>query len=233
MARVMIKLSGEVLGGENGFGADGTALLSLCDQIAKIVEKGVEVAIVVGGGNFWRFRDNKDLEIPRSASDTLGMMATIMNARLLAEALISRGVEASALAAHGNFYFVEPFTPSRGKFLLEKGKVVVCGGGTGNPYFTTDSAAALRALELECDVLLKGTKVDGVYDKDPIKHDDAEFFEDLTYDEVLKRELGVMDLTAITLCKENELPVRVFDVTETGNIVKAATGKTIGTLIHI
>lgn len=231
--RVLIKLSGEVLGGKDGLGADGEALLHFAKEIQSVVEKGVQVAIVVGGGNFWRYRDNADLNIPRASSDAIGMMATIMNARLLAEALMSLGVHANALAAHStDSYFAEPYVPLRGIQLLKRGDhVVVCGGGTGNPYFTTDSTAALRALELGCDVLLKATKVDGVYDKDPMEHEDAQFFEKLTYDEVLSRGLKVMDLTAITLCKENDLPVRVFNVMEPGNILKAALGESIGSLI--
>ncbi|MBI5728431.1 MAG: UMP kinase, partial [Candidatus Magasanikbacteria bacterium] len=169
--------------------------------------------------------------IPRSASDAIGMMATIMNARLLAEALRSIGVKAHALAAHGEFYYAEPYTPDRGRQLLDRKEVVICGGGTGNPFFTTDTAAALRALELDCDVLMKATKDDGVYDKDPMKSKNAKFFSKISYDEVLKRELEVMDLTSIVLCKENKLPVHVFNLTKTGNMRLAVKGKKIGTLI--
>ena len=197
----MLKISGEVLGGPDGTGADAKALLALCEEIKKIRKKRIEVAIVVGGGNFWRYRDNKKLKISRSASDTIGMMATIMNARLLAEALMSLGVKARAMAPHSHVYFAEPYEPSRGKEILKRGEVVICGGGTGNPYFTTDSAAALRALELDCDVLLKATKVDGIYDKDPVKHKGAKFFAKISYDEVLRRGLGGMDLTAIVLSR--------------------------------
>lgn len=229
--RVMLKISGEVLGGPDGIGADGKALLTLCEEIKKIRKKKVQVAIVVGGGNFWRYRDNKKLAIPRTASDTIGMMATIMNARLIAEALESIGVPAKAMAPHGDFYFVEPYEIGRGKKLLARGEVVVCGGGTGNPYFTTDSSAALRALELNCDVLLKATKVDGVYDKDPVKNKSAKFFAKISYDEVLKRGLEVIDLTAIVLCKGNGLPVRVFNLQKSGNLLKAASSNKIGSLI--
>lgn len=229
--RIMLKISGEVIGGADGQGADAAALLVLCQEVKTLVKAKVQVAIVVGGGNFWRFRDNQKIKIARSDSDTIGMMATIMNARLLQDALRSIGVKASALAPHVSFYFAEPFTAGRGKELLERGEVVICGGGTGNPYFTTDSAAALRALELECDVLMKATKVDGVYDSDPVKNKSAKFFEKITYDEVLKRRLEVMDLNAIVLAKENGLPVQVFNLRKSGNLLKAAKGKKVGTLV--
>lgn len=219
-----------MISGPDGVGADGAALAALAEEIKTIVKKKVELAIVVGGGNFWRYRDNKKLVIPRSASDSIGMLATMMNARLLQEALTSVGVKARALAAHGDAYFVEQYSPNRGKELLAEKYVVICSGGTGNPYFTTDSAAAVRALELECDVLLKDTKVEGIYDCDPLKHKNAKFFPKISYAEVLKRELGIMDLTAIVLCKENKLPVHVFQG-KRGNLLKAVSGKKIGSLI--
>ncbi|MEK9166864.1 MAG: UMP kinase [Patescibacteria group bacterium] len=230
MKRIMLKISGEVLGSAEG-GIDPDALLTLCNEIKAIVKSKVQVAIVVGGGNFWRFRDNKKIKISRADSDTIGMMATIMNARVLQDALRSIGVKANALAPHVSFYFAEPFVASRGIGLLERGEVVICGGGTGNPYFTTDSAAALRALELNCDVLMKATKVDGVYDSDPVKNPKAKFFDKISYDEVLKRGLEVMDLNAIVLAKENGLKVQVFNLKKSGNLLKAVKGKKIGTLI--
>lgn len=229
--RILLKVSGEVLGGKDGVGADFEAIMGICKQIKDVTRSGVQVAIVVGGGNFWRFRDNKKMKIPRSSSDAIGMMATIMNARLLSEALNSFGVKASALAPHSDFYFAEPYCPSRGKTLLSNKEVVICGGGTGNPFFTTDTSAALRALELECDVLIKATKVDGIYDKDPVKHKNAKFFASISYDDVIKRELEVMDLTSITLCKENRLPVHVFNFLVPGNLLKVVKGKKIGSLI--
>lgn len=230
MKRILLKISGEVMGGAEG-GADGAAVARLCKEIAAVRDTGVQLAIVVGGGNFWRFRDNAELEIPRESSDAIGMMATIMNARLLQDALRSHGVPAQAMAMHADFYFAEPYVPNRGKSLLDQGKVVICGGGTGNPYFTTDSTAALRALELDCEVLMKATKVDGVYSDDPVANPEAEFFADISYDEVLKRELKVMDLTAIVLCKENDMPVRVFNLQEAGNLAAAARGESVGTLV--
>ncbi len=219
-----------MLAGSDGVGADGAALVALAEEIKGLVKKKLEVAIVVGGGNFWRYRDNRKLKMPRSASDAVGMLATIMNGRLLQEALTSVGVAAHLLSAHGEFYFAAPYVPYHGIALLKHGDVVICAGGTGNPYFTTDTAAALRALELECDVLLKDTKVEGVYDCDPTKHKNAKFFPKISYDEVLKRELGIMDLTAIVLCKENGLPVHVFQG-KRGNLLKAAMGQKIGTII--
>ncbi|MFA4815189.1 MAG: UMP kinase [Candidatus Gracilibacteria bacterium] len=235
--RVLIKVSGERFAeqGQTGFcpgkqGVDAAAVLTLAQDIKALWKKKIQVAIVVGGGNFWRYRDNKKLTISRTASDAIGMLATMMNTRLLQEALESVGVPAHSLSAHGNFYFTEPYAPSRGQKLLSENRVVICGGGTGNAYFTTDTAAALRALELNCDVLLKATQVLGVYDKDPMKHKNARLFSKISYAEVLKRELQVMDLSAILLCKDNGLPVLVFQG-KPGNLLKAATGKKIGSLI--
>lgn len=230
MKRIMLKISGEVLGSADG-GIDSDALYKLCEEIKGLSKAKVQVAIVVGGGNFWRFRDNKKLKISRADSDAIGMMATVMNARLLQDALNWMGVKAGALAPHVSSYFAEPYSPARGKELLAEGAVVICGGGTGNPYFTTDSAAALRALELDCDVLMKATKVDGVYDKDPMKSKNAKFFDRISYDEVLRRKLEVMDLNAVVLAKENGLKVRVFNLRKSGNLLKAVKGQKIGTLI--
>lgn len=218
----MLKISGEVIG-EN--------LPALCKEIKEVHKKGFQIAIVVGGGNFWRYRDNKNIKISRVASDTIGLMATIMNARLLKEALMSLGLKAQALAPHCDGYFVDSYSPAKAIEFLSRKEIVICGGGTGNPFFTTDTAAALRALELECDVFMKATKVDGVYDKDPVKNKSAKFFAKLTYDEVLKRNLEIMDLTAITVCKENKLPVHVFNLQKAGNLLKAVRVKKIGTII--
>ena len=226
----MLKVSGEHLAGKDGVGADGAALKVLAEEIRILVKKKIQVAVVVGGGNFWRFRDNSGLRLARSVSDSVGMLATMMNARLLTEALNQTGVKAFALATHADGYYAYNYSPELGKKILNDGGVVICAGGTGNPYFTTDSAAALRALELQCAVLLKDTKVEGVYDKDPLKHKNAKFFPKISYAEVLKRELQIMDQTAIVLCKENGLPVLVFQG-KRGNLLKAASGKKIGTLI--
>lgn len=229
--RILLKISGEVLAGPDGSGADGKALMEVATEIQSLVKKNIQVAIVVGGGNFWRYRDNKSLDIPRSTSDAVGMLATMMNGRLLVEALRSLKVEARVLSAHGDFYFAEPYVPEFGRRCLDRGEVVVCAGGTGNPYFTTDSAAALRALELDCDELLKGTQVDGVYDCDPKKNKKAKFLAKLSYQKVLDLGLEVMDLTAIVLCKDNGLPIRVFNGHVKGNLLKVVQGKSIGSLI--
>ncbi|MFT7183883.1 MAG: uridylate kinase [Oceanicoccus sp.] len=229
--RILLKISGEVLGGKDGVGADGAALEVLGKQIKAILKDGLQVAIVLGGGNFWRYRDNSSLSIPRTASDALGMMAATMNARLFTEVLKAMGVEARCMAAHGNFYFADPYSPDLARSYLDKGEVVVCGGGTGNPYFTTDTTGALRALELKCEVMMKATKVDGIYDSDPVANPHAKFFETISYDEVLERELGVMDLSAVVLCKENKLPVRVFNINADNAILRAASGEPIGSLI--
>jgi len=229
--RILFKLSGEVLGGEEGVGADGAALEMMAKQIKAVRKDGHEVAIVLGGGNFWRFRDNASLNIPRTASDAIGMMAATMNARLFTEALKAVGVPARCLAAHGNYYFAEPYSPGAGLEAMARGEVVVCGGGTGNPYFTTDTTGVVRALELQCDEMMKATKVDGIYDSDPMANPDAIFFEKITYDEVLEKELRVMDLSAVVLSKENGLPVRVFNINAENAILRAASGESIGSLI--
>ena len=229
--RILLKISGEVLGGEEGVGADGAALELLAKQIKALRKDGIEVAIVLGGGNFWRYRDNSDLSIPRTASDALGMMAATMNARLFTEVLKAIDVDARCMAAHGNFYFAEPYSPDFARNCMDQGAVVVCGGGTGNPYFTTDTTGALRALELNCEVMMKATKVDGIYDCDPVANPHAKFFDKISYDEVLERELSVMDLSAVVLCKENQLPVRVFNINAENAILRAASGESIGSLI--
>jgi uridylate kinase len=230
--RVMIKLSGESLSDHQESGVSAPVLKALCSDLIALQKTGLQMALVLGGGNLWRYRDNKELPLSRPTSDALGMMATIMNARLLQDALREMGAMAHALAPHGEFYFVEPYTPGRGQELLNRGSIVICGGGTGNPYFTTDTAAALRALELNCEVLLKATKVDGVYDSDPEKNPSAQRFEKISYSEVLQRGLEVMDLTAITLCKENNLPVRVFNGVKPGALREAILSGAEGTLIH-
>lgn len=230
--RVMLKLSGEVLGGADGVGADPEAVMAIAKELKKLVKSKIQLAIVVGGGNFWRFRDNKTLPLHRTDSDAVGMMASVMNACVLKGALEHLKVKAHVLAPHITFYNGEPYAPARGRELLARGEVVICGGGTGNPFFTTDTTAALRALELDCEVLLKATKVDGVYSADPMKNKKAKFFKEISYDEVLKRELGVMDLNSIVLCKENGLPLRVFSLQKSGNLLKAVKSKSIGSLIH-
>lgn len=229
--RVLLKLSGEVLEGNKGNGIDFKVLNSLCEEIVKVKKMGVEIAIVIGGGNFWRYRDFKDSGIDRVHSDYMGMMATIMNSLALRDGFKKYKVDARALSAFSMPVVAEEYLRDRGLNYLDKGKIVICAGGTGSPFFTTDSAAALRALELNCDVFLKATKVDYVYDKDPVKYKNAKSFKTLSYQEVLKRELEVMDLSAVSLCSNNKMPVVVFNLTKKGNIARVIKGEKVGTII--
>lgn len=229
--RVMLKLSGEVLLGEHESGIDFKILGLLCDEIAEIVKTGVQVVIVIGAGNIWRFKDNVESGIDRVSSDYMGMMATIMNAVAMQSSLESKGIFTRVCSALNIPQVAEPYLRRRAVRHLEKARVVICAGGTGNPYFTTDTAATLRALELNCEVLLKATKVDGVYDKDPVKNTDAVKFDSLSFNEVLSRNLEVMDSAAIALCKDSKLPIVVFNLNQRGNMLKAVRGEKIGTLI--
>jgi uridylate kinase len=229
--RIMLKLSGEVLSGTSDYGIDKPTLTDIAKQVAE-VSRIAEVMVVVGGGNIWRYRDTKESGIERTVSDAMGMLATIMNSVALQSALESQGCETRVLSAIDIPQLAEAFIKRRAQRHLEKGRIVICGGGTGNPYFTTDSAAALRALELQCDVLLKGTNVDGIYDKDPHTNKNAKKFEQLTYRQALEARLQVMDQAAFSLCQEQELPIVVFDFFKKGNLLKAAKGEKIGTLVH-
>jgi len=227
----MLKLSGEVLEGKNGSGIDFEVVRKLVKEIVAVKKLGVKIAIVIGGGNIWRFRDFQDSGLDRVVSDYMGMLATIMNAMAMEDQLRKVGVKARALSAISMPTVTESYIRAKALDYFEKGTVILCAGGTGSPYFTTDSAAALRALELDCDVLLKATKVDFVYDKDPKKYKDAKKFENLSYHEMLKRELLVMDLSAVSLCMEKKLPIIVFNLHRDGNIMRAIFGEKIGTLI--
>jgi len=228
--RIMLKLSGEVFFGKGEYGIDKPALDDIARQVAEIA-KLTQVVLVVGGGNIWRYRDTKDSGIERTVSDAMGMLATIMNSVALQSALEEHGAHTRVLSAVDIPQLAEPFIRRKAMRHIEKGRVVICAGGTGNPYFTTDSAAALRALELSCDVLLKGTNVDGIYDKDPHKFKDAVKYETLTYQEALESHLQVMDQAAFSLCQEQNLPIVVFNFQEKGNLLKAAKGEKIGTLV--
>lgn len=228
--RILLKLSGEVLEGDKGAGIDFKTVDALCKEIAEVKKMGVEIAIVVGGGNFWRYRDFKDSSLDRVKSDYMGMLATVMNSIALADGFQKYDIEAKALSAI-DMPAVEKYNSSGGRDLLSEGKIVVCAGGTGNPFFTTDTASALRALELECEVFLKATKVDYVYDKDPMKFSDAKTLKEISYLEVLERGLEVIDLSAIALCRDNKLPVYVFNLTKKGNIAKVVKGEEVGSLI--
>ncbi len=226
--RVLIKLSGEALAGEKGFGLDYPTVLEICKNIKAAHDLGAEIGIVVGGGNFWRGRSSGDME--RTRADQIGMLATVMNALSVADALEHLGVEVRVQAALQMQQVAEPYIRNRATRHLEKGRVVIFACGTGNPFFSTDTAAALRAAEINADIIFKATMVDGVYDKDPKKYDDAVKYDTLTFTQVLNDQLNVMDMTAATMCRDNKLPILVFDMAD-GNIVKAIKGETIGTLV--
>ncbi|EDM77060.1 uridylate kinase [Plesiocystis pacifica SIR-1] len=229
--RITLKLSGEALQGKQGFGIDPEVLGTIAQQLAEVVYLGVEVALVIGGGNIFRGLKASAKGMDRTSADYMGMLATVMNAVAMQDALERLGVVTRVLSAIEMKEIAEPYIRRRASRHLEKGRVVIFAAGTGNPYFTTDTAAALRAMEVNSEVLLKATKVDGVYDKDPMKFDDAVRFERLSYLEVLSRSLHVMDATAISLCRENDLPIVVFDMLSPGNICRVVCGDPLGTLV--
>jgi len=228
--RVLIKLSGEALGDETGRGIDNEKIEKVSDQIIKLVDEGVECAIVVGAGNFWRGRYGKEY-IERTTSDYMGMLATTLNALALQSILEAKGKQARLQTAIEMREVAEPYIRRKAMRHFEKGRIVIFACGTGNPYFTTDTAAALRAVEVECDAILLAKNVDGVYDKDPKQFDDAVKFDFLTYMDVIAKGLKVMDTTAITLCMENNIPIISFALNEESSILKAANGEKIGTII--
>ena len=227
--RVMLKLSGEALAGENGFGIDFNIAMNIAKAVKELVDMGIEVGAVVGGGNIWRGRSGEGMD--RTTADYMGMLATSINALALQDSLESLGVDTRVQTAIEMKEIAEPYIRRRAMRHLEKGRVVIFGAGTGNPYFSTDTAAALRAAEIEADVILLAKKVDGVYDKDPHKYDDAKKYDELSYIEVLEQGLQVMDSTATSLCMDNEIPILVFGLDEPGNIQKAISGEKIGTLV--
>lgn len=229
--RVLLKLSGEALAGSVGHGIDPEILTSLAQQIKLIRENATEVAIVIGGGNIHRGVAGATIGMDRTSSDHMGMLATVINSIALQDSLERNDVQTRVMTAIEMNEIAEPYIRRRAVRHLEKGRVVILAAGTGNPYFTTDTAAALRASEVNADVILKATKVDGVYDKDPVKHTDATMFENLDYFEVISRGLKVMDSTAITFCMENKMDIIVFNIAGENNIKKAISGERIGTLI--
>ena len=229
--RILIKLSGEVLAGEQDFGIDPTKATELAKEIKSIHEMGVDIILIIGGGNIFRGMQAASKGMDRVTGDYLGMLATIMNAISVQDALEKNGVETRTLSAITVSQISEPYIRRRALRHLDKGRVVIVAGGTGNPYFTTDTAAALRATELKAQVLLKGTKVDGVFDKDPVVYSDAVRYNNVSFTEVLGKNLRVMDLTAITLCKENALPICVFNINNKGDLKRIVEGKNIGTTI--
>lgn len=229
--RVLLKLSGEVLAGEAGFGIEPKTLERLAGEISLVHESGTEVGIVLGGGNIFRGVSVAAQGMDRVSGDYMGMLATVINSLALQDALERRGVMTRVMSAITMNEICEPFITRRAKRHLEKGRIVIFACGTGNPYFTTDTAAALRAKEIAAEVILKGTKVDGVYDKDPVKNQDAVMYDRLAFIEALKRDLKVMDATAISLCREENIPIRVFNITVEGNIHRVTQGVPVGTLV--
>ncbi|MFH0820849.1 MAG: UMP kinase [Candidatus Peregrinibacteria bacterium] len=229
--RVMLKISGEVLGDKKGEGMDVKALQSIAKEIVRLYEKKIQVVVVIGGGNIWRYRDNKASGIERTTSDYLGMLATIMNGVALQNAIERLGAHCRVTTALDLPQIAEPYIRRRAIRHLEKNRVVICAGGTGNPYFTTDTAAALRAVELGCEVILKATKVDGVYTADPKRHRNAKKYTQLSYQEAIEKDLKVMDQTAFSLCRESKMKIVVFNMHKKDAILSAAMGKLIGTTV--
>ena len=230
--RVLLKLSGEFLAGDAGYGVDPNVVDALADQIAEVVNGGVQLAVVVGGGNIFRGMAGSAKGMDRAQADYMGMLATVMNALALQDAFERKGVFSRVQSAIGMQAVCAPYIRRRAERHLEKGRVVILAAGTGNPYFTTDTTAALRACELNCECLMKATKVDGVYDSDPAKNPDAKRFDRITYMEVLNKGLHVMDATATSLCMDNDVPMIVFDLGTPGNIAAALRGESVGTVVE-
>ncbi len=229
--RVLLKLSGESLAGDAKFGIDGSMLASIADEVQQIVQSGVQLAIVVGGGNFFRGMSNAAADMDRIGADYIGMLATVMNALSLQQALDACGQPSRVMSAISIDGVVEPYVRNRALKHLDKGRVVIFGAGTGNPLFTTDTASSLRALEMGADLMIKATRVDGVYDDDPEQNPNAVKYDRLTFDQVLEKGLRVMDATAITLCRENGMPIQVLNFHKPGNLPRAIAGESIGTLV--
>ena len=229
--KILLKLSGEALMGDQEFGISSDVITSYAKQIKEIVDLGVEVSIVIGGGNIFRGISGAAQGVDRVTGDHMGMLATVINSLALQNSIEKLGVPTRVQTAIEMPKVAEPFIKRRAQRHLEKGRVVIFGAGTGNPYFTTDTAAALRAIEMETDVVIKATKVDGIYDKDPVKYPDAKKYETVTYNEVLAKDLKVMDATAISLCRENKLPIIVFNSLVEGNLKKVIMGENIGTTV--
>lgn len=218
--RILLKLSGEALLGKQGHGIDADMLALYADEIKSVKEAGVEISVVIGGGNIFRGVKGATAGMDRVQGDYMGMLATMINSMALQDSLERKGIHTRLMSAIRMEEIAEPYIRRRAIRHLQKGRVIIFGAGTGNPYFTTDTAASLRAIEIEADVILKGTKVDGIFDKDPAEHSDAVKFDTITGDEVLRRQLNVMDLTAFTLCRDNQTPIIVFNVNKAGNLLK-------------
>ncbi|MEE1884338.1 UMP kinase [Pedobacter flavus] len=230
--RILLKLSGESLMGDKQYGIDNERVRQYAEDIRDVVAKGIEIAIVIGGGNIFRGLSAEKSGMDRAQADYMGMLATVINSMALQDALEKVGVKTRLMTAIKMEQICEPFIRRRAMRHLEKGRVVIFGAGTGNPYFTTDSAAALRAIEIKADAVMKGTRVDGIYTADPEKDASAVRFDEITFREVFAKNLNVMDMTAFTLCEENKLPIIVFDMNKQGNFMKLASGEKIGTLVR-
>jgi len=230
--RIVLKLSGEVLAGTARFGVDPERVRHLAEEIAEVAKTGVQIGLVVGGGNFFRGVAAAAMNMDRVAADHMGMLATVINALALQDALEKAGVPTRVMTAIQMHQVAEPYIRRRAIRHFEKGRIVLFAAGTSNPYFSTDTAATLRALEIHADVIAKGTRVEGVYDKDPLRHDDAVLYPEITYNEVLAKALGALDASAVAMCRDNKLPIRVFNLNTFGNIMRMAMGEPIGTLIH-
>ncbi len=229
--RILLKLSGEALMGEKQYGIDIDRVAQYAKDIQAVHAKGIEIALVIGGGNIYRGLSAEKAGMDRVQADYMGMLATVINSMALQDALEKTGVKTRLLTAIKMEQICEPFIRRRAVRHLEKGRIVIFGAGTGNPYFTTDTAASLRAVEINADVVLKGTRVDGIYTADPLKDANATRYDEITFDEVYKKNLNVMDMTAFTLCQENNLPIIVFDMNKPGNLMRLVDGEQIGTLV--
>jgi len=229
--RIILKLSGEALAGNKGFGLDSEKVAGITAELAEVHSLGVEVGIVVGGGNFFRGVAAQAKSMDRVAADNMGMLSTVINAIALQDALEAQGVQCRVMTAVSMNQIAEPYIRRRAVRHLEKGRVVIFAAGTGNPYFSTDTAASLRAMEIKAEVLLKGTKVEGVYNADPVLVKDAVKYDEITYMEILKQGLKVMDLTAVSLCKDNNLPMVIFNMNQPGNIRRVVEGEKVGSLV--
>ena len=230
--RILLKLSGESLIGDGEYGIDSKMLSKYANEIKSVVKKNIQLAIVIGGGNIYRGVESEGAGFDRVQGDHMGMLATIINGMALQSALESLSIETRLLTAIRMEQVAEPYIRRKAMRHLQKGRVVIFGGGTGNPYFTTDTAGTLRAIEIEADIILKGTRVDGIYSNDPEKYISAKKFESITFEEVLEKKLSIMDLTAFTLCQENNLPIKVFNMNEKGNLLKICNGENVGTLVQ-
>jgi uridylate kinase len=229
--RILLKLSGEALAADKGFGVETTRIHEIAGELADVQSLGIQIAIVVGGGNFFRGVADQAKDMDRVSADHMGMLATVINALALQDALEKRGVYTRVMSAIEMNQVAEPYIRRRAIRHLEKDRVVIFAAGTGNPYFSTDTAASLRAMEIKADVIMKATKVDGIYDADPILVKDAKMFDSISYLDVIKKGLRVMDTTAISLCKENNLPIVIFNLNRTGNIRRVVTGEKVGSLV--